>query len=155
MKNEEKFIFYYNTIIGKIGIVDNGTEITHILFETSKIPDATEKETENIKKASLELKEFFTGKRQVFDIRINPNGTDFQKKVWHELVRIPYGETRTYKEIAEMIGNPNASRAVGMANNRNPIPIIIPCHRVVGSDQKLVGYAGGLDIKKRLLDIEK
>lgn len=82
-------------------------------------------------------------------------GTEFQKKVWKQLTYIPYGETRTYKEIAVAIGNPKASRAVGMANNKNPITIVVPCHRVVGSNGKMVGYAGGLDMKKKLLDLEK
>lgn len=151
---QNSYIFYYETQIGKIGIVDNGNEITHIIFETSKIPKAEEKETQNLKNAVKEIREYISGSRQNFDIKINPKGTDFQKKVWHALLKIPYGETRSYKQIAAMIGNSTASRAVGMANNRNPIPIVIPCHRVVGSDQKLIGYAGGLDMKKKLLEIE-
>jgi methylated-DNA-[protein]-cysteine S-methyltransferase len=98
--------------------------------------------------------EFFNKERKDFDIKLNPQGTEFQKKVWKELTNIPAGELRSYKDIATAIGNPKASRAVGMANNKNPIPIIIPCHRVVGSNGKLVGYAYGLDIKQKLIDIE-
>ena len=102
-----------------------------------------------------EIMEYLNGKRKSFDIKYQMNGTEFQKKVWKELTKIPYAETRTYKEIAVAVGNPKASRAVGMANNKNPISIIVPCHRVIGSDGKLVGYAGGLDMKKALLDLER
>lgn len=101
-----------------------------------------------------EVMEYLSGKRKAFDFTFELDGTDFQKKVWKELTKIPYGETRTYKEIAVAVGNPKASRAVGMANNKNPISIVIPCHRVIGSDGKLTGYAGGLDMKKALLDLE-
>ncbi len=101
-----------------------------------------------------QLEEYFYGKRKVFDFAYKLSGTDFQKRVWQQLCQIPYGETRTYKDIALAIGKPNASRAVGMANNKNPLGIVVPCHRVIGSDGKLVGYAGGLDIKRKLLRIE-
>lgn len=101
-----------------------------------------------------EIMEYLDGKRRHFDFPIELHGTDFQKKVWAQLQKIPYGETRTYKEIAEAIGNPKASRAVGMANNKNPVFIVVPCHRVVGSDGKLTGYAGGLDMKAALLELE-
>ena len=86
---------------------------------------------------------------------LEPNGTEFMKQVWTALCGIPYGKTATYGEIAERVGRPKAARAVGLANNRNPIPIIIPCHRVIGANGSLTGYAGGLDMKKRLLDLEK
>lgn len=99
--------------------------------------------------------EFFEGKRQTFNVKINMKGTDFQKKVWTELLKIPYGQLYTYKEIATNVGNEKASRAVGMANRNNPIPIIIPCHRVVGSNGNLTGFALGLDIKEILINIEK
>ena len=112
-------------------------------------------ETKEIKKAYIELKEYLDGKRKVFDIPIKLNGTDFQKKVWEELLKIPYGETKSYLDIAKSIGNPKACRAVGMANNKNKIIIIVPCHRVIGSNKKLVGYAGGLDVKEKLLNLEK
>lgn len=98
---------------------------------------------------------YFDGKLKQFDLPLKPVGTDFQKKVWRMLMTIPYGETRTYKEIAELAGNPQAFRAVGMANNNNPIAIIVPCHRVIGADGSLTGYAGGTDIKQWLLDHEK
>ncbi len=99
--------------------------------------------------------EYLAGKRKHFDIAYRLKGTDFQKKVWQALCAIPYGETRTYKDIALAIGNEKASRAVGLANNKNPITIIVPCHRVIGSSGKLVGYAGGLEMKSFLLDMEQ
>jgi len=111
-------------------------------------------ETPLIKKAAEQLEEYFNGKRKVFDLPLVLQGTDFQVKIWKALQRIPYGETRSYGEIAAMTGNPKASRAVGMANNRNPIAIIVPCHRVIGSNGKLIGYAGGLELKQQLLDLE-
>ncbi len=102
-----------------------------------------------------QIEEFLTGKRNAFEIAYKLEGTDFQKKVWTALLNIPYGETRTYKQIAHVIGCPNASRAVGMANNKNPLMLVIPCHRVIGSDGSLVGYAGGLEMKKALLATEQ
>ncbi len=99
--------------------------------------------------------EYCHGKRKKFTINLNPQGTDFQNKVWNALSRIPYGELKTYKDIAITIGNKNASRAVGMANSKNPIPIIIPCHRVIGSGGNLTGFAHGLDIKERLIQSEQ
>ena len=105
-------------------------------------------------RAERELAEYFGGRRHVFDLPLAPSGTPFQLAVWRALCDIPYGQTRSYKEIAQAVGNPKACRAVGMANNRNPIPILIPCHRVVGADGTLVGYGGGLWIKRRLLSLE-
>ena len=114
-----------------------------------------EKDTELLLQTEKQLKEYFEGKRFDFEIPLNPIGTEFMQSVWKALEQIPYGETRTYKEIADAVGNPKASRAVGMANHRNPIPIIIPCHRVIGSNNKLVGYGLGLDMKQYLLELEK
>ncbi len=102
-----------------------------------------------------EIMEYLKGERTTFDIAYELDGTAFQKKVWEELTKIPYGETRTYKEIAVAIGNPNASRAVGMANNKNPLMMIVPCHRVIGANGKLVGYGGGLAMKRELLAMEE
>lgn len=102
-----------------------------------------------------QLMEYFQGKRKKFDITYELHGTEFQKKVWKALCDIPYGETRSYKEIAIAVGNEKASRAVGMANNKNPIGIIVPCHRVIGASGKLVGYAGGMEMKQFLLEMEK
>ncbi len=108
-----------------------------------------------IKETIKQLDEYFSLKRKNFDLPLNPKGTEFQKRVWKELTKIPYGETRTYKQTALAIGNPNASRAIGNANNKNPIAIIIPCHRVIGSDGSLTGYAAGLNIKEFLLKLEQ
>jgi methylated-DNA-[protein]-cysteine S-methyltransferase len=102
-----------------------------------------------------QLKEYFEGRRTQFDLQLDVEGTPFQKAVWGELLRIPYGETRTYGEIAKAIGRPAAARAVGMANHENPIAVVIPCHRVVGRDGSLTGYAGGLHLKAQLLSIER
>ena len=124
-----------------------------LLKKIDKISDYGKK-TEFTNFVYNEVMEYLDGKRKTFDIKYEINGTEFQKKVWKELTKIPYGETRTYKEIAVAVGNPKASRAVGMANNKNPISTVIPCHRVIGSDGKLTGYAGGLDMKKALLDLE-
>lgn len=102
-----------------------------------------------------QLDEFFEGKRRTFDFPLAPKGTDFQKRVWAELVKIPFGETISYGELAKRVGNPNASRAVGRANATNPIALIVPCHRVIGMNGKLTGYAGGLDLKDKLLTWER
>jgi methylated-DNA-[protein]-cysteine S-methyltransferase len=102
-----------------------------------------------------QLTEYFQGKRTHFDLQLDVEGTAFQKTVWNELLRIPYGETRTYGDIAKAIGRPGAARAVGMANHDNPIAVVIPCHRVVGRDGSLTGYAGGLHLKAQLLSIER
>lgn len=102
-----------------------------------------------------QLRAYFRGELQVFDLPLDSGGTTFQRMVWAELVRIPYGSTRTYGEVAAAIGRPTAVRAVGMANHVNPLPIVVPCHRVVGKGGKLVGYAGGLEVKKFLLQLER
>ncbi len=106
------------------------------------------------KQVKAQLLEYFQGQRKTFDLPLMPDGTAFQKQVWTELLKIPYGETRTYSDIAIAIGRPNASRAVGNAINKNPIAIIIPCHRVIGKDGNLRGYAGGLELKEMLLRLE-
>lgn len=147
--------FYYETKIGKIGIVENGTAITHLYFGEIISEDINMIETPLLKKAKQELEEYLDGKRKTFDLPLAPEGTEFMQKVWKALKEIPYGETCSYKDIAKSIGNIKASRAVGMANNRNPILIFIPCHRVIGANGSLVGYAGGLDIKEKLLEMEK
>jgi methylated-DNA-[protein]-cysteine S-methyltransferase len=102
-----------------------------------------------------QLKGYFAGTRKEFTVPLAPEGTDFQRQVWKSLCDIPYGDTLSYGELARRIGNPNASRAVGLANGSNPIPIIIPCHRVIGSNGKLTGYGGGLPIKEKLLALER
>ncbi len=147
-----KFAFYkYH-----FGYIKIGYEGHSILFikkcenvDKENSPDCF---TDNI---NLQLQEYFNGKRQTFDVKLKLNGTKFEKKVWKQLLKIPYGQTRTYKQIAEMIGNAKSYRAVGRANNLNPITIIIPCHRVIGSDGKLMGYSNGIDFKQYLLNLEQ
>lgn len=138
--------------IGPLTLRSDGAAVTALLFgargETSPLPCPV------LNRAALELAEYFAGKRRRFTIPLSPAGTDFQRWVWAALKSIPYGETITYGALAARIGNPRACRAVGMANNRNPIPIFIPCHRVVGADGSLTGYAGGLDAKRLLLELE-
>lgn len=107
------------------------------------------------KDAIKQLEEYFSGERKTFDILLNHKGTEFEKRVWNELSKIPYGTVTTYKDIANKLGNEKASRAVGMANSKNPIPIIVPCHRVVGSNGKLTGFAYGVSIKKKIIDHER
>ncbi|MCI6737641.1 MAG: methylated-DNA--[protein]-cysteine S-methyltransferase [Intestinibacter sp.] len=153
-------LFYYDTKIGRLGIREDGESITHIYFREPNVEVEIEQnrllleESDLIKMAYIQLSEYIEGQRKQFDLPLDPKGTEFQRKVWKELTKIPYGETRSYKEVAIAIGNEKASRAIGMANNKNPIPIVIPCHRVVGSNKKLVGYAGGLDLKEKLLNLE-
>ena len=107
-----------------------------------------------LEQAANELEEYFAGKRQTFTLPLDPEGTAFQRQVWEELRKIPYGQTASYGEIAARIGKPGAAVAVGQANSKNPIPIIIPCHRIIGTNGKLVGYTGGIHIKKALLAVE-
>lgn len=143
---------YYQTKIGRIKIAQEGDAIVEINVTESE--KESEKETPLIKKTIKELEEYFEGKRKFFDIPISIKGTEFQEKVWKALLKIPYGETKSYEDIAKMIGCPKGARAVGMANHNNKIIIIIPCHRVIGKNGKLVGYAGGLPVKEKLLQIE-
>ena len=157
-------LFFYDTTIGKVGIKENSSQITELYFEKEESRkgshfmdhiDAVLTETPLLKLANQQLMEYFSGQRKTFNLPLAPKGSPFQLKVWKALLDIPYGETRSYKDIAIAAGNPKASRAVGMANNRNPISIIIPCHRVIGLDGKLVGYGGGLPVKEYLLALEK
>lgn len=145
--------FSYDTPIGTIWILEKDNAITNVALK--KPANFKEEETALIKKAAEQLNEYFKGERKDFELPLNTSGTDFQKKAWSALLEIPYGETRSYKQQAEMLGNPKACRAVGMGNNRNPIMVIIPCHRVLGANGSLTGYAGGLDVKRFLLDLEK
>jgi len=119
-------------------------------------PDpAWHEDFERLQEAARQLRAYFAGELETFDLPLAPAGTAFQLAVWHRLCEIPYGETISYGELARRLGNPNASRAVGLANGANPIPIVIPCHRVIGSNGKLTGYGGGLPIKEKLLALER
>lgn len=148
------YFYTYNTKIGNITIVATNDYITNLYINYNNIK-AIQEETKLIKQTFNEIKEYLNKERKYFSIPIQVKGTDFQKKVWQELLKIPYGETRSYKDIAININNSKAYRAVGTAIKNNPIPIIIPCHRVIKSNKNLGGYAYGLEIKKILLKIEK
>ena len=148
----EKYSYYYNFPIGKMYIAESCGAITDVV--SRPIENTIEKETPLISRAAEMLTEYFDGKRKVFDLPLSPEGTDFQKKAWDALLTIPYGQTRSYKEQAEAVGNVKACRAIGAANGKNPISVIIPCHRVIGSDGSLIGYGGGLEMKKALLELE-
>lgn len=149
-------ICFKQTAIGRIGIAEENGSITNLYFETDTLPqNACLSETEVITEAFRQLDAYLSGELQTLTVPLAPQGTDFMRTVWAALCRVPYGKTACYKEIAIAAGSPKAARAVGLANNRNPIPLFIPCHRVIGSDGKLTGYRGGLAIKKLLLDIEK
>lgn len=150
-----KYTLYMQSSIGLIGISESDGLITELFLEKDVRKGAGGQKTSLLEKAEKQLTEYLSGSRKKFELPLGAEGTEFQKSVWHALREIPYGETRSYKEVAKMIGNPNASRAVGMANNKNPLLIVTPCHRVVGADGKLVGYAAGLDIKEKLLDMER
>ncbi len=151
------FKFTYQTSFGPLTLAEENGLLTNCSFGNSpKLPQNAEvKETALLKEAHRQLEEYFAGRRRTFDLPLAPRGTAFQQAAWQALLTIPYGQTASYKEMAVKIGNPKACRAIGMANNKNPIGIIIPCHRVIGADGKLVGYAGGLDIKQKLLALEQ
>lgn len=147
-----KYAFYdFEFGILKIGYTD-----TAIVFlkRVNQI-DADNERSALSDLAFSQVCEYLKGQRRAFDFPYQLHGTEFQKKVWNALSQIPYGENRTYKQIAAAVGNPKASRAVGMANNKNPIAIVVPCHRVIGTDGSLVGYAGGLNMKQALLELER
>jgi len=142
-------------VIGTVRIVERGGSIIRLDLG-SKAPfeplkDATEQKTELLERAFDQLCGYLAGTRHKFDLPLAPEGTPFQRKVWDALMDIPYGQTRSYRQLAEAADSPKGYRAVGMANNRNPIAIFIPCHRVIGADGSMVGYGGGLDIKVKLL----
>ena len=147
---------FFETNIGPLGIAEEEQVLTHLFFRQEKAPQgAVERWTPFLRGVAKQINEYLSGKRQKFDIPLKLSGTDFQLSVWNALLTIPYGETRSYRDIAEQIGNPRSCRAVGMANNRNPIAIIVPCHRVIGADGSLTGFGGGLELKQQLLDLER
>ena len=149
-------VWRYETPIGKLGIAEKDCGISHILFENQPAPPEYEmRETPLTREAAAQLSAYFAGERKAFDLPILPEGTAFQRMVWDTLLTIKAGEIRTYQQVAAQIKRPAAVRAVGAANGRNPIPIIIPCHRVIGSDGSLTGYAGGLAAKQYLLEQER
>lgn len=163
MENNRENLYFHNldTIIGNIFIVksEKGLRSIEIIEEKWKDFSNKHKLIENKDKCIneiIQLEEYFAGNRKEFDLTFDIKGTDFRNKVWMELLKIPYGEVKSYSDIAKAIGNEKAVRAIGQANKANPIPIIIPCHRVIGKNQKLIGYAGNhTDIQEKLINFER
>jgi methylated-DNA-[protein]-cysteine S-methyltransferase len=144
-----------STPIGELTLfVDDDGAITRLDFGGRELAAADGDEGAALEHAAAQLTEYLAGERTTFDLPLRASGNAFERLVWAELARIPYGETASYGEIARRIGHPGAARAVGRANARNPIAIVVPCHRVIGSDGSLTGYAGGLDLKRALLALE-
>lgn len=149
-----------DTIIGPLYLVANDSGLEGVYWkkrdvEMTKSLNGKADALKILLQAKLEIEEYLSGKRKKFKVPLNPSGTEFQKKVWKELAKIPYGSTFSYKDIAKKINQEKACRAVGTANGKNPLSLIIPCHRVIASDGTLGGYAGGLEIKTILLELEK
>ena len=146
---------YLNTPIGALRLVSNGAQLVNIEFEGQyRATDDIEISDAVLAVCADQLTGYFAGKRRHFELPLAARGTPFQQSVWDALADIPYGELRTYRDIARAIGNPAAVRAVGAANGRNPLPIVVPCHRVIGSNGTLTGFAGGLEAKRFLLQLE-
>ena len=147
-----KYHYTYETALGSVTYVEEDGALLAIY--TDRTFEGVVEETPLIQEANRQISDYLKGRRKTFDLPIRMKGTDFQKQVWKALLDIPYGETRSYQQIAEAIGNPKAVRAVGMANNRNPLLIVVPCHRVIGANGKLVGYGAGIEKKEFLLRLE-
>jgi methylated-DNA-[protein]-cysteine S-methyltransferase len=146
---------YLDTPVGTLRLVSNGAQLVNIEFECQyRSNDDTEISDNVLALCTDQLTGYFAGKRRHFELPLTARGTPFQHSVWAALADIPYGTVRSYRDIARSIGNPAAVRAVGAANGRNPLPIVVPCHRVIGSDGTLTGFAGGLDVKRFLLRLE-
>ena len=149
-------IYFQQTAIGYVAIAEQNARITNVYFQSEKIPNVNIENTPVLEQAFLQLNAYLAGELTEFSLPLAPKGTVFMQRVWQALLAIPYGTTASYKEIAIAINQPKAVRAVGMANAKNPIPIFIPCHRVIGSNGQLVGYSGGngLATKEFLLNLE-
>ncbi|MBE5802515.1 MAG: methylated-DNA--[protein]-cysteine S-methyltransferase [Clostridiales bacterium] len=141
--------------IGPLTLIEQDGALCAICFDGVAPADARLEKTALLAQAETELTAYFCGQRKFFSLPLRLNGTDFQRRCWNALLCVPYGETRSYSQQAEMAGSPHAVRAVGMANHRNPIPIIVPCHRIIGKNGQLTGYAGGISVKEWLLTLEK
>lgn len=150
-----KYYYRYVSPVGDIYLVEEKGQLLELAYHGLKNEEGMqEKRTEILQETERQLDLYFEGKLKKFDLPLSPEGTDFQKKVWRALLEIPYGTTSSYGEIAKKIGHEKAARAIGGANHANPIAIVIPCHRVIGKNGKMVGYAGGLNVKVRLLKLE-
>lgn len=148
-------LILFDTPYGSMGLAEEAGAIVRLYLPGESVPRIAPHETSLLAEGRRQLSEYFGGERKSFDLPLAPEGTAFRKKVWNALTEIPYGETITYGELACRAGNPKAVRAVGGANHHNPIPIIIPCHRVIGADGTLTGYGGGLELKEKLLTLER
>jgi methylated-DNA-[protein]-cysteine S-methyltransferase len=150
---------YWTTVdspVDELLLTSNGTALTRLLFSPFTVDPAwSEGPCDVLDEAAAQLRDYFAGNRTDFDLPLEPTGTPFQLTVWRALCEIPYAETINYGQLATRVGNSNASRAVGLANGRNPISIVVPCHRVIGANGSLTGYGGGLDRKRTLLDLER
>ena len=144
----------FDTPVGQMALAGEGDAISRLYLPGLPLPRLASRETPLLARGREELLEYLAGARRDFDLPLAPQGTPFQQRVWAVLREIPYGQTRSYRELALAAGSPRGYRAVGMANHRNPIPILIPCHRAVGADGSLTGYAGGLELKRKLLELE-
>jgi methylated-DNA-[protein]-cysteine S-methyltransferase len=141
--------------VGPLLLTSDGTSLTRLLFDAQPDPSWSTEPCALLDRAVAQLREYFAGERTTFDLPLEPSGTPFQLTVWTALRDIPYAETINYGELALRVGNARASRAVGLANGRNPISIVVPCHRVIGANGSLTGYGGGLDRKRTLLELER
>ncbi|MEA2440367.1 MAG: methylated-DNA-[protein]-cysteine S-methyltransferase [Thermoleophilaceae bacterium] len=142
----------FSSTVGPLTLEGDDRTLTRIGFGE---PAAPQGDAAAVASAATQLEQYFAGERTDFDVDLELDGTPFERRVWEEVRAIPYGETATYAEIARRVGRPSACRAVGRANGRNPVAVIVPCHRVVGSDGSLTGYAGGIEMKRALLDLER
>ncbi len=145
----------YDTPAGDVTIIAKERALSRFVFGVEDPSDAINEENTCLYDAIMEINQYFFGQRHSFDLKLDPEGTPFEKRVYEYVSLIPYGDTRTYEEVAIGIGEPKAVRAVGMALNRNPLPVFIPCHRVIGKNGDLVGYVGGIELKRKMLKLEK
>lgn len=147
--------YLFETSLGTMGLEEEEGALVRLRLPGQPMPRIASRPTPLLLRGEQQLVEYLEGRRRDFDLPLAPKGTPFQQRVWAALRDIPWGETRTYRDIARAVDCPKGFRAVGMANNRNPLPIFIPCHRVVGADGSLTGYAGGLEMKRALLELER
>jgi len=161
MKTVTETLYWHelDSPVGRLLLAGDGESLIHVHFQSGPRPlrpaDSWIPDPAPLRTAVAQLGEYFAGERRRFDLSLAPRGTEFQRRVWRALREIPYGKTISYGELARRIGNPSASRAVGLANGANPLPIIVPCHRVIGADGTLTGFGGGLPIKRKLLALEE
>ena len=144
----------FETPLGQIAVGEEERALVRLWLPNQPLPRLMPHKTPLLERAEGQILEYLNGQRQVFDLPLSPVGTEFQRKVWRALLDIPYGETESYGALAERVGCPGCARAVGLANRNNPLPILIPCHRVVGAKGQLTGYAGGVELKQALLALE-